>query len=144
MRRHRVLRHVKQSREFTCWNAVGLAAHKQPKGLEPGVLGKRGKRGDGSYIIHVSRITDIISKCQMLFPGLLRLWRNAGWVQVLERMGIPAQHHAQLSIAIVAASAPAATSAAARKCFRAFVRIGRGRLRLRCGPVGAPAVGLIL
>ncbi len=62
MRRHGVLRHADQAGELAGGNAIGFMRHQQAEGLQPGRLGQGGKRRDRRFLIHISRIVDMIEE----------------------------------------------------------------------------------
>ena len=61
MGRHGIVGHAEQPGDFAGGQPVRLVGDEQPEGIQARGLGEGGKRIDGAYIVHMSRIIDIMT-----------------------------------------------------------------------------------
>lgn len=60
MGRHGIVGHAEQPGDFTGGQSIGFMGDEQPEGIQTRGLGESRKGIDGAYIVHMSRLIDII------------------------------------------------------------------------------------
>ena len=85
VRRHGVLWNVHLTRQFASRHALRLTADQQPERVEASCLGERSQCGDGLYVIHISRVTDICDDCKTVCSRFLGRRSNRNPLHFIER-----------------------------------------------------------